>query len=92
MCVDNIQAQKVISGFTLSGVCRVVFIQLKDNPAAFANNVTRARANFGFARRVFVVKGARRRQADKARGSKRAHSFVPAAAASCGVRLRFRAD
>jgi hypothetical protein len=64
-CVDNIQAQKVISGFTLSGVCRVVFIQLKDNPTAFANNVTRPRSNFGFARRVFVVKGARRRQPDK---------------------------
>jgi hypothetical protein len=88
LCVDNIQAQKVISGFTLSGVCRVVFIQLKDNPTAFANNVTRARSNFGFARRVFVVKGARRRQPDKAG----AHSFIPAAASCCRVRLRFRAD
>jgi hypothetical protein len=84
LCVDNIQAQKVISGFTLSGVCRVVFIQLKDNPTAFVNNVTRASSNFGFARRVFVVKGALRQQPDKARASGRILSSLRLlAAAGC---------
>jgi hypothetical protein len=59
MCVDNIQAQKVISGFTLSGVCRVVFIQLKDNPAAFANNVTPALALISDLPGVFLLSRAR---------------------------------